>query len=58
MSRSEIIFWLAGVTLLAAILVGIWQFARTKRSQARSGDPDGQVATEDAKHAHPVKTRG
>jgi hypothetical protein len=46
--------WLFGVTLLAALAIGIWQWMRVRRSQQRSGQEPGEVlATK-----HPVRNPG
>lgn len=40
------------MTFLAVIAWAVWQKFRTKKSQERSGDPEGRKATDDALHAH------
>ena len=52
MTHEQMLFSLAGFTLLAAIAWASYEKNRTKKSQERSGDADGQKATNDALHAH------
>jgi hypothetical protein len=40
------------MTFVAVLAWAVWQKIRTKKSQIRSGDPDGRKATDDALHAH------
>jgi len=52
MSNQTLIFVLAGATFILVIGWAAWQKYRVKKSQERSGDPDGKKATHDALHAH------
>ena len=56
MTYEQMIFSLVGFTLIAAIAWALYEKVRTKRSQERSGDPDGHKATDDALHAHKTDT--
>ena len=52
MSHETMLASLGGFTLFAVVAWAAWQKRRTKKSQERSGDPDGRKATDDALHAH------
>jgi hypothetical protein len=48
MTGSTLILLLAIVTLGAGLLFGLWQVVRTKNSQVRNGDSNGDIATAQA----------
>ena len=50
MSHQSLLVVLFGFTFLAVMAWAIWQKIRTKKSQERSGDPDGKGATSDTLH--------
>ncbi len=50
MTHQELLFSLIGFTFFAVVAWAVWQKVRTKKSQERSGDPDGRQATQDALH--------
>ena len=52
MTHENLLMSLIAVTFFAVIAWAVWQKVRTKKSQERSGDPDGRKATSDALHAH------
>jgi predicted negative regulator of RcsB-dependent stress response len=52
MSYQTMLIGLVAITFVVAIGWALWQRARTKTSQQKSGDPEGRKATSDALHAH------
>jgi len=55
MSHETMLISLIVMTFAAVLAWAVWQKVRTKKSQERSGDPDGRKATQDALHAHQDK---
>lgn len=55
MSHENMLLGLVAMTFLAVIGWALWQKWHTKKSQERSGDPEGHKATADALHAHKGK---
>jgi hypothetical protein len=43
MGADSLIPWLFGMTLVAGLAIGIWQYMRVRRSQERSGQQPGEV---------------
>jgi hypothetical protein len=54
MGADSLIPWLFGVTLLAVLAYGIWQYFRVRRSQERSGQKPGEVLAT----RHPARDPG
>ncbi len=52
MSHENMLVVLGAMTFFAVIAWALWQKWHTKKSQERSGDPEGHKATSDALHAH------